>query len=190
MRRMALFPVVLCLALAAPAAAWATTINFSFLVPAPPYNKTTNQGWGFLVLTFDRPIEGGSFVFLPDCSDPLDGVLSLDEMSIRLGPGSYGLGATGAPSVGANAPTPYGTLDVTIEYDPDEGVPVLQFGTGVSYWKAKRADFVYTPQSSTVTKNYDIPLTEQQIVPEPATLLPTLFGLALTATWLRRRRQP
>ena len=77
---------------------------------------------------------------------------------------------------------------MTVEYDEADGVPELQFGEGgISYWKAKRADFTYTPQSETVTRNYDIPLTEEHLVPEPSALLLTLVGLGTTAARLRRR---
>jgi hypothetical protein len=189
MRRLCVVAFVVFSILLAPAAAVGATISFSFNVPPPPYDKTSNQGWGYLVLTFDRPVEGGSFVFPPDCLDPTDGVINPDNLAmIRFGPGSYGLGETGAPSVGASAPAPYGKLTVTVEYDEADGVPELQFGEGgISYWKAKRADFTYTPQSETVTRNYDIPLTEEHLVPEPSALLLTLTGLGTAVVRLRRR---
>jgi hypothetical protein len=176
---------------AVPGAALGATLSYSFNVPAPPYTKTSNQGWGYLVLKFDRPIDGGSFIFLPDCPDPLDGVVNPDDPSqIRFGPGSYGLGETGAPSQGVNAPAPYGKLKVTVEYDAADGVPVLQFGEGgISYWKAKRADFLYNGQSDTVRVNYDIPLTEEHLVPEPSGVLLTFVGLGTAAAWSRRRRR-
>ncbi|MCU1238107.1 MAG: hypothetical protein JWP63_6074 [Candidatus Solibacter sp.] len=78
-------------------------MTFSFVVPEVPaiQKKQGSGGWGWLVLTFDEPIDGGSFIFNPDCPTAIDGVLNAGDgnQTIRLGPGNYGLGATGADAI-------------------------------------------------------------------------------------------
>src|SRR5947209_3013193 len=67
--------------------------SLTFQVPATPYSKQSTGGWGALVLTFDRGIDGGSFIFTPKCADAQDGFIdpTSNSKTIQLGPGAYGL---------------------------------------------------------------------------------------------------
>jgi len=160
-------------------------MTFSFTVPEVPavQKKQGSGGWGWLVLTFDEPIDGGSFVFNPDCPTPIDGVLNAADgnMTIRLGPGNYGLGATGADATvgpGKNL-----EFEVTITYDDGTFVPNLTFG----YWKSKTADFTYRPQGTLVDgqpiRNFDI-----ELLPEPSYRLPLVLAGGLLVFLGKRRR--
>ena len=152
-----------------------------FNVPAVPdsQSKQGSGGWGSLVLSFDRPIDGASFVFGPDCPTPLDGKLSPDGKSILLSPllatpaRAYALGPTNSPSDSGKGN--FKMFEVTILYDVDGGLPELIFG----YWKSKMTDFVYRPNpgdygSTSGTKNlFDLAL------PEPPTVALLCLGFAL-----------
>ncbi|MGH9720332.1 MAG: hypothetical protein ACRD8O_08975 [Bryobacteraceae bacterium] len=153
-----------------------------FNVPKVPTNQSkpnspnVNQGWGWLVLLFDRPIEGGAFVFMPECPNPLNGVLNPDDNRvIRLGPGRYGIGETNAPNSGPAGGT-FGTFDVTILYDTQGGAPTLISG----FWKSKTEDFQFRPQGTVA--RYDV-----QLAPEPSTFALWLAGAVLAPALLRRR---
>jgi hypothetical protein len=158
-----------------------------FIVPPVPgsQDKSAPGGWGSLVLTFDREIDGGSFIFKTDCPDPTDGTLSPDKKSILLKPsGVYKIVATGSPAVKDKTKVAE-TFDVTILYDIDAGVPNLVFG----FWKSKLTDFTYRPNpgdySNTSAKNdfiFDVPL------PEPSTVPLAAAGCALLLAFCRRRR--
>ena len=156
-------------------------------------DKTNPGGWGALVLTFDREIDGGSFIFAPDCPDPVQGTLSDDKKSILLKPiGLYKIVATGSPAVKDNDDKKKiaETFDVTILYDIDAnrldgGVPNLVFG----FWKSKLSDFVYRPNpgdyAKTSAKNADIFDVQIPIV---STLPLFCIGFTLALAFCTRRR--
>src|SRR5947207_2308613 len=65
-------------------------LTLEFNVPPAGDGKSSPGGWGGLTLSFDRPIDGGSFVFDPVCPTPVDGTLGKV------------LDSTGKPTVEAN----------------------------------------------------------------------------------------
>src|SRR5262245_46137537 len=92
-------------------AAYAGSYTSTFVVPPVPeeFGKSGPGGWGALVLTFDNPISSTtSFVFGPACPTPQPGMIDPGSGSktIQLGPGAYGLGATGT-EITAPSNSPY-----------------------------------------------------------------------------------
>ena len=162
--------------------------SFSFYVPpVPPGQRKTlgKGGWGFLVLTFNEAVDGGAFSFLPACSTPKDARINPNNPNqLAFGPGNYGLGATGAQAENQPPGTNYGTLNVTIVFDINEGVGGVTPSVVSGYWKSKPNDtasplFTFTPNAP---RYYDVKLT-----PEPSSLLTVLGGVAM-AFVLRIRR--
>jgi hypothetical protein len=129
--------------------------------------KSNPGGWGAIVLNFDKPITGGTFVFQPECPDPIAGNLNpADNTVIQLGPGGYRLGETGEtltspplldtnPHLGKK----YGKLEVKIDYAGDVA-PKLQGG---SFWQNKLT-------ASRIRKWNFIP-SEDRRIPEPSALV-------------------
>jgi hypothetical protein len=168
----------------------------SFKVPADPYDKSSGGygGWGALVLTFNKPIDGASFVFDPQCDTPADGFLSADKMSVGLGPAynangfvsgkGYRLGATGTQVPGGDPTDIFQDFVYTIRYDGNVA-PNLVSG----FWQAKPKDPKAGEDPFTANysgqKNSDL-----ATVPEPSYLPPLLLGsVLLLAFWRRRKTQ-
>jgi hypothetical protein len=140
-------------------------ITLTFNVPAASPDKKGVGGWGGLTLSFNEPIDGGSFIFDPVCPTPQNGTLgqiapggaeptTLPNQSITFMPlvksKPYYVLPTGRPAVknsvnpidytGTQAPN-YSQFVVTIMYDASQGVPKLQATDAVggpgSFWVGK-----------------------------------------------------
>jgi hypothetical protein len=177
------------------------SITYTFNVPKAPA-KAKPGGWGFLVLTFDRAITSATFVFPPDCSDPTqnpEGFVSDDMKTVQIGPGSYGLGQTGAADPkGGN----YGTLSVTINYpDPAAPPPMIVFKSGdntpLSFWQFKNGGFTFNSEPLVNVEGVDPAVNRQDQALSPSDLAPmpspfwgglVCCGLLLATRFARRGR--
>ncbi len=61
-------------------------MTLAFNVPAVGYKKTGEAGWGGLVLTFNRQIDGGSFIFNPICPIQTDGIIGTSPVAVKGNP--------------------------------------------------------------------------------------------------------
>jgi hypothetical protein len=171
-----------------------------FTVPPVPEDlgKSSPGGWGAIVLEFDGPaagtgLMGAKFKFPPACPDYAPGIpndLASDFPRIQLGPGGYGLGPTGgvitqppdSPFLGQK----YGFLDVIVEYDPGaSGAPPMVVS---AFWQNKPTIrgvriFEFNPELDMVAS-----VPAAQFIPEPATLVLGLLGLAIGTIAHRTRR--
>jgi len=168
-----------------------------------PSGNNRAQGWGFLVLQFDRTIDGGAFLFGPNCLDDTQTQGTLNENGedvtptgahadpntmIKLGPGNYGIGATGTPSVPADPNSDkFLTFNVTIMYDSGNGQPRLVS----AYWKSKAPDggqdFVYRPDNYAPAGRTWYDITAQASIPEPGSI--GLFGAGAGLLLAGRKRR-
>jgi hypothetical protein len=150
-----------------------------------------------LVLTFDKPIDGGAFLFAPNCLDDTktqgamnsagEGNGQVNTM-IRLGPGNYGFGATGSDP-GTNNGN-FGTVNATIMHDKDADPNVPAPKLIDAFWKSKIADFTYRPTNyapvspdPTKQRVYD----DIKVTPEPSTVIPLCLAGGLLLLFRRRR---
>jgi hypothetical protein len=144
--------------------------------------KSRPGGWGAIVLNFDRPITGGSFVFQPECPDPIAGNLDpANNTVIQLGPGGYRLGETGetltSPPLADTNPhlgKKYGKLEVKIDYAGDIE-PKLQGG---SFWQNKL--------TASGQRKWNFIPSEDRRIPEPAALALVILGAGVLATGRQR----
>jgi len=140
-------------------------LTLRFNVPATYDGKDRPYGWGGLTLTFDKAIDGGSFIYDPVCPTAQDGTLgqikpgdaeptTLPNQSITFKPVLGGKPYYAQPTDTA-AGKPYGSetdytdtqapnyslFVVTIMYDASQGVPQLQandlVGGPGSFWVGK-----------------------------------------------------
>ena len=157
------------------------TKDFSFLVPAALEGKSSPGGWGALVLTFDQPITGGTFIFNPECPAPTAGNLNPnDNTNIQLGPGNYGLLPTGSEVTkpGPNQGMLRGMLQITITYTGNVAPNVVD-----GFWQSK----LTVKQGDTRVRVFAFDASQDMgLLPEPSTLLLCAGGLLLLV--LRARR--
>jgi hypothetical protein len=187
-------------------------LTLEFDVPAPSIDKGY-AGWGGLTLSFDKAIDGGSFVFDPACPTPADGTLGqvMDggknlvgpNQSITFSPGNYRLNPTGTPNTATNKDgTPkyppgsqaanYSQFAVTIMYDTEAGVPQMLVtdsnGKPLSYWVGKpgKQNNGFTPYQGATgpgTPGVDYAL----VAPEPS-FMPLLLCGCVSLGFIYRRR--
>jgi hypothetical protein len=171
-------------------------LTLLFNVPAASPDKTDPGGWGGLTLTFNVPIDGGSFIFDPVCPTPQDGTLgqiapgggeptTLPNTSITFKPvvGSkpYYLLPTGSRTDTGGM---FGQFAVTIMYDASQGTPQLQandlVGGPGSYWVGKpgQQNGGFSPYrvSAGPPARLGLDYAPATPVPEPAGLLPLVLG--------------
>ncbi len=174
------------------AQAMADTRTFSFPVPKAPEDKPLSPaglaGWGRLVMSFDKVITGGTFIFNPECpagGPQPAGTVSANGKSILLGPGSYGLGQTGTPDTNVDPVQNFGTMDVVITYGgppPPNIVYEASAGTtGGSFWEYKAAKLDDTSNYYVMGNFRDIGL-----IPEPGTMLLGASGMMILSSLGRR----
>jgi hypothetical protein len=183
-------------------------ITFYFSVPET-LTKTSGglNGWGALVLTFSAPIDGGSFIFDPNCPTATQGTLNTANVisgvdgstipaktMIQFLPSTTSSGGAGyqLPPTGAvnSDGVEFQQFAVTIVYDTnskDDGsgnvLPVPTVVIGQSFWQAKPikgTPFTYV-DPATVQRNGDLLLPEPSFW--PVLLVSTLFLFSI------RRRQ-
>ena len=181
-------------------------LTLEFNVPPAANKPQAPGGWGGLTLTFDRPIDGGSFVFDPVCPTPVNGTLGqvLDiggeptvgpNQSIVFKPTLNGRAYYGLPT-GTTAGKPkYSTTDftntqapnfsqfaVTIMYDASQGVPQVSTSFGnnpQTYWVGKPGmqNGGFTPyRGPTGPGKVGKDFLLASPVPEPSLFLTLLFG--------------
>ena len=183
-------------------------LTFVFNVPSTDLNNKTDSpfGWGGLTLSFDKPIDGGSFIFDPVCPTPVDGTLG--QVLDSLGEPLVGLNQsiTFKPTLGGRAyyalptDTPvgkprYSAIDysdtqapnfsqfaVTIMFDASQGVPTLLSDNGrgdpESFWvgKPSKQNGGFTPYRG--ASGPGMVGVDFQLVPEPSSLALLLCGYA------------
>jgi hypothetical protein len=147
-------------------------------------NKTQGDGWGALVLTFSGPIEGATFIFTPDCPNPLPGKIDpasstdggLSGTVIQLGPGAYGL----VPGPG------YGQFIVTVEFENESPEPSI---TG-AFWQSKPAPGGVRTWTINGDGTFDGAGKDlSAALPEPSSVLLSAFGLIALIGYAWRKRK-
>jgi hypothetical protein len=193
-------------------------LTLEFNVPAAANKPQAPGGWGGLTLTFDRPIDGGSFVFDPVCPTPVDGTLGqvLDiggeptvgpNQSIVFKPTLNGRAYYALPTGTAVGKPKYSTTDftntqapnfsqfaVTIMYDASLGVPQISSsfdGNPQSYWVGKpgKQNGGFTPYTgSSGPGTAGKDFLLASPVPEPSLPLLLLFGCVVVLIADYKRR--
>jgi hypothetical protein len=161
--------------------------TFYFMVPPVNYaGKGPPGGWGGLVLTFDRQVDGASFIFDPNCPTPIDGVPQdpLNIVTMRFSNRSYGFLPTDSPVRNQQGQF-YSVFVVTVMYDPESGEPSLVLGTvdaPKSFWQGK-------PKNQGFGFQGDDGFSA--LAPEPSYQFPLLLSCPiLLFLWMRRRHAP